>query len=202
VVVFEGCAVGNGVELNVGFTAVMWMEVDMRGVVVLFGEVVVVPFGVAVMVVFGTVVMVSVVVVLLEGKVVVPMGAAVVVPLVTPLVVLLGAAEILALFINKLVVVFGCIVVVLKGVEWIKCVKFPTTEVDMLGVCVDGRRLVRDSSSVMISGVEMRGVAMEGVVVKGVPLCVVVGGLMKLFSSSKGSSVDSLSAGRIECTFH
>lgn len=211
--VFEGCAVGNGVELNVGFTTVMWMEVkvDLRAVVVLLGAVVVVPFGVAVMVVFGTVVMVSVVVVLLEGKVMVPMGAAVVVqigtfvvvPLVTPLVVLLGAAEMLALFISELFVVFGCIVVVLKSVEWMKCVMFPTTtEVDMSGVCVEGRRLVRDSASVVISGVEVRGVAMEGVVVKGVPLCVVVGGLMKFFSSSKGSSVDSLSAGRIECTFY
>lgn len=167
------------------------------------------------MVALGTVVMVLVVVVvLLEGKVIVPIGAVVVVPmgtfvvvpLVTSLVVLLGAAEILALFIGELTVVFGCIVVALKGVEeveWMKCVMFPTTaEVDMSGVCVDGRRLVRDSASVMMSGVEVRGVAMEGVVVEGVPMCVVVGVLLKVFSSSKGSSVDSLSAGGIECTFY
>lgn len=217
--VFEGCAVGNGVDLNVGFTTVMWMEVKvvLRVVVVVsLGAVVVMPFGEAVMVAFVTVVIVSVVVVvvLLEGKVIVPMGAvvvvpmgtSVVVPLVTSLVVLLGAAEILALFIGELAVVFGCIVVALKGVEEVErmnCVTFPTTtEVDISGVCVDGRRLVRGSASVIMSGVEVRGVAMEGVVVEGVPMCVVIGGLLKVFSSSKGSSVDSLSADEIECTFH
>lgn len=79
---------------------------------------------------------------------------------------------------------------------------FPTTalelngrEVDMLGERVVGRRLVKDSVSVMISGVEVRCVVIEGVVVKGVSLCVVIGGLLRFFSSSRGSSIGSSSVG-------
>lgn len=188
VVVFKGCAVVNLVELIVGFPTVLWMEVNVlwgAAVVVLLGAVVVVvPFGVGVMVSFGTEVMVSVVVVPLEAvgmvpmdaAVVVPLGTSVVVPLVTALVVLLSAAEILVLSIGELVVVFRCILVVLKGmevVEWMEFVMFPTTalepngwEVDMLGERVDGRRLVKDSVSIMMSGVEVRGVVTEGMVVK------------------------------------
>lgn len=188
VVVFKGCAVVNLVELIVGFPTVLWMEVNVlwgAAVVVLLGAVVVVvPFGVGVMVAFGTEVMVSVVVVPLEAvgmvpmdaAVVVPLGTSVVVPLVTALVVLLSAAEILVLSIGELVVVFRSIVVVLKGmevVEWMEFVMFPTTalepngwEVDMLGERVDGRWLVKDSMSIMMSGVEVRGVVTEGMGVK------------------------------------
>ncbi len=219
VVVFKGCAVVNLVELIVGFPTVLWMEVNVlwgAAVVVLLGAVVVVPFGVGVMVAFGTEVMVSVVVVPLEAvgmvpmdaAVVVPLGTSVVVPLVTALVVLLSAAEILVLSIGELVVVFRCIVVVLKGmevVEWMEFVMFPTTalepngwEVDMLGECVDGRRLLKDSVSIMMSGVEVRGVVTEDMVVKVVSWCVVVGGLLKIISSSRGSSDGSSSVGEID----
>ncbi len=230
VVDFKGCAVVNLVELIVGFPTVLWMEINVllgAAVVVLLGIVVVVPFGAGVMVAFGTEVMVSVVVVPLEAvgmvpmgaalvvplgaAVVVPLGTSVVVPLVTALMVLLGAAEILVLSISELVVVFRCIVVVLKGrgvVEWMEFVMFPTTalepngwEVDMLGERVDGRWLVKDSVSIMMSGVEVKCVVTEGMVVKVVSLCVVVGGLLKI-SSPRGSSVGSSSVGEIECTIY
>lgn len=227
VVDFKGCAVVNLVELIDGFPKVLWMEINVlwgAAVVVLLGVVVVVvvvpPFGVGVMLAFGTEVMVSVVVVPLEAvgmvpmcaAVVVPLGTSVVVPLVTALMVLLGAAEILVLSIGELVVVFRCIVVLLKGrgvVEWMEFVMFPTTalepngwEVDMLGERVDGRWLVKDSVSIMMSGVDMRCVVSEGMVVKVVSLCVVVGGLLKIFSSSRGSSVGNSSVGEIECTIY
>ncbi len=208
-------------EINVLWGAAV---VVLLGIVV----VVVVPFGVGVIVAFGTEVMVSVVVVVpleavgmvpmgaamvvpLGAAVVVPLGTSVVVPLVTALMVLLGAAEILVLSIGELVVVFRWIVVVLKStgvVEWMEFVMFPTTalepngwEVDMLGERVDGRWLVKDSVSIMMSGVEVKCVVTEGMVVKVVSLCVVVGGLLKI-SSSRGSSVGSSSVGEIECTIY
>lgn len=172
----------NGVELVVGFTTVLWTDVKVvltEVMVLVEAAGVVVPVFVGAVLTFGTVVMV------------VPMEAVVMVAAGVSAVVLY---KVLVLLVTTLGV--GCTVLELKrvDVEWMEYVMFSTpTEVDML----DGEWLVRD----LASGVDVRGVVIGGVVERGGSLYVVIVGLLKFFSSSKGPSVGSSSANGIECTF-